>query len=237
MGALRLGASPYIGAAMVTEPSADALTRRCDRVRCSPHSRVSSSPPPSAPHSGEQPGREGLSPPSSRLPRAAAAAAAAAGPGPWRGGARAAGGGQDADARGTSCAGPRRPHPGLAAARTDAGRPDARSGGRASERGPPPGRAARPPPAARGLQAPVATSGPRPDPGCRRLSPNRCFPGPCLVRPEAQGARDSPVRPVLNPALDPGSASFSPPPPQPRRRGPAPTSALEFSSVPSFGPG
>lgn len=222
-----------------TRAPGDATERVALRTAGSPPRR-----PPPAPHSGEQPGREGLSPPSSRLPRAAAAAAAA-GPGPWRGGARAAGGGQDADARGTSCAGPRRPHPGPAAARTDAGRPDSRSGGRASERGPPPGRAARPPPAARGLQAPVATSGPRPDPGCRRLSPNRCFPGPCqpqpgparLVRPEAQGARDSPVRPALNPALDPGSASFSPPPPQPRPRGPAPTSSLEFSSVRSFGPG
>ncbi|XP_054945736.1 basic proline-rich protein-like [Physeter macrocephalus] len=133
---------------------------------------------------------------------------------------------------------PARPLP----ARTH-GRRVARSGGRASERGPRPGRGARRP------RGPAQAARPRPPGTCgRRRTPagpalprakrHRWHPAPPTSgravhrgrprgRPAALGARDGPARPALSPALVGGSASSSPHP-----RKPTPTSAFELRSAP-----
>lgn len=194
---------------------ADAHTRRCCGARCARPRRPQLAPP----ARGEWPGREGLSPPSSRRPRAAAAAGA---------GARGTGCGCRGD---FLCRPPPPPPPPPARqlpARTH-GRPVARSGGRASARGPRPGRGARPPPAFRaarpGPGRPPAGSwhlwrraDPWPAPRCPGLKRHRSTAH--QVRPRsALGARNGPA---LSPALVRGSVYTPPPRPLPSPR-PRPT--------------
>lgn len=178
------------------------------------------------PDAGERPGREGLSPPSLRLPRAAAAAAAGAGARGRAGGGRGTGCGCRGD---FLC---RPPPPPPRPGRCPHGRrPAGRTLGRAGERTGTPARRRRPPPA-RGRRA-LGTCGRRrtlAGPGLPRAEPKPASPGPCrpqpgppcLVRPGARGAREGPARPALSPALDPGSA------PSPRQR---PTPLLLLNSV------
>lgn len=192
----------------------DSVAKPCAQTRAPGEAAVPLLPTPWGPRrahpaAGELPGREGLSPPSSRLPRVAAAGAGARGAG-----ARGRRAGDRMRMPGVlpvpapATPAPARPLP----ARTDAGRPDARSGEWASERGPPPGRAARPPPTARGIRAPVAAGGPPPDPDCPRLSRDRCRPAPADLSPatppgpprspepwRARGSRRASPEPALGP--------------------------------------